>query len=442
MGVITLFVANSCPYCSKLKELLLSTMEDLQGELAKLENQADYRGVLLLEKNISTAHNGAGLLAQCQELSKSHTLPQVFFNRRHIGNAAQARQQLQAGNLRAQMLALALQPHLDLPPPRGQIIKVTSKYAAASQLSPDQLREIHQDMPEASVLSLVHPSEPSAVHCETALCAGLGIRWEHVPPHTAPERPLFHVQVDLVPKCSEQPPAAKRLPDLPELELTPATLATEPSSAAGTLDGDGEDAEDVDVPQRRDRAESLAAQSAADSEVSEIESLRMRPSLLGSPSIGSVAHASHVSGFTGVTSGSVWAMTDEDMSGTHPGQAVWTAEWLSKAVATLQSMPPPVIVHCVSGIAATAVVLAAVALERPGTTVHEVHRWAKAMRQHLEEHADLCLALSELLPSPVCSVGCEEESCEGAECTEEDAPADERTCDCEFNHDDDRDRSM
>jgi protein tyrosine phosphatase (PTP) superfamily phosphohydrolase (DUF442 family) len=101
----------------------------------------------------------------------------------------------------------------------------------------------------------------------------------------------------------------------------------------------------------------------------------------------------------------VWTFDDND-SGVGgrfydpSGKAAYTPAWMARAVAAVDAAPKPVLVHCTTGEAACAVLLARAALAM-GASVAQVHRWSRDLGHDLAADHELNSAVQALIAGRV-----------------------------------------
>ena len=104
----------------------------------------DARSPLIHRKLVVLDCSEVGLAEQCHRLTGSTTVPQVFFNRRYVGDASTLFDLVREEGepLRQELAQLAMEPtNLAFPPPvDAAMIKVTADIAFSSQPTRAQLR--------------------------------------------------------------------------------------------------------------------------------------------------------------------------------------------------------------------------------------------------------------------------------------------------------------
>lgn len=198
MGRITLFVQPNCPYCEKIKKLLLNSIQCVQTQLDELTNNYG------IEIQSFDVKQDPARSAQCVRLSKSHTLPQVFFNDEHMGSVQTTQVFQKCGELTRRLIRLAQTPHAEFPPPpQARIVKIDDELAFSSQPTASQLSQLGSYGMQ-SVVNLTHPDEKGTLTTERAVVLATGLVYKHVPPPAAPRIPISHVEVDLAPHVKDE----------------------------------------------------------------------------------------------------------------------------------------------------------------------------------------------------------------------------------------------
>lgn len=173
----------------------------------------------------------------------SAQVPQVFFNREHLGNAGSCSVFSQCGELKRRLLHLAAMPHDGLPAPEATLTKVDADVAFSSQPTSAQLSSLAK-FGFKSVVCLSHSDELGALPVESAIAASTGLQYIRCPPCVPALVSTSHVEVDLIPniKCApEQCTPAHCALEL-QVALPPAhASAALPSAlpAHSVLDGTG-----------------------------------------------------------------------------------------------------------------------------------------------------------------------------------------------------------
>lgn len=216
MGRITIFVKGRCRYCEKVKHVIREAIRT-QGKpfmrhkqhnavwltlvhpvavLPRKDSLQPYFGIELCLVDVS---KDAARSAQCIALTGSRTVPHVFFNEEHIGNANKCQQFDMCGELCRRLCALATQPSASFPPePEASFIKLTEDLAFASQPTLNQIRSLGS-IGFRSVVSLVHEDEPCYLRSEGVVAGTSGLQFFRISPQTAPRIPISHIEVDLLP---------------------------------------------------------------------------------------------------------------------------------------------------------------------------------------------------------------------------------------------------
>lgn len=160
-------------------------------------------GIELVLVNVS---RDAARSAQCIELSRSRTVPQVFLNDEHIGNANTCDVFNKCGELGRKLRALAQTPSTQFPPElKAAFVKLTDDMAFSSQPSLAQVRAL-AGFGFRSLVNLVHKGERCYLRSESVVATTAGISYTHIPPAHRPNIPISHIEVDLIP--SRPMPAA------------------------------------------------------------------------------------------------------------------------------------------------------------------------------------------------------------------------------------------
>ncbi len=196
--------------------------------------------------------------AQCTKLSRAHTVrehwracctefalhsslsaqvPQVFFNREHLGNAGSCSVFSQCGELKRRLLLLAATPHDGLPAPEATLTKIDADVAFSSQPTSAQLSSLAK-FGFKSVVCLSHSEEMGALPVESAITASTGLQYIRCPPCTPALVSTSHVEVDLIPnikcnpeQCTPVECAAALQVALPSANASPALPSAQSSAA-------------------------------------------------------------------------------------------------------------------------------------------------------------------------------------------------------------------
>jgi hypothetical protein len=87
----------------------------------------------------------------------------------------------------------------------------------------------------------------------------------------------------------------------------------------------------------------------------------------------------------------------DSISGRDPSDTVFTGSWARQVLATLETCPKPVLVYDRIGTPSCAIVLLRAAKRRPGTSLGQVHKWARGLGYDLDMDRDISAVVQSAL---------------------------------------------
>jgi glutaredoxin/protein tyrosine phosphatase (PTP) superfamily phosphohydrolase (DUF442 family) len=185
MGLVTIFVRDDCAYCSRVSRVLAACVRKILSE--------DPAHAITIQE---VKANGA-YAALCTRLTRSFTVPHVFFNMQYIGDSNMtcllAEKQDGCNLIMNQLRSLAQTPNPDPPfppPPEAVFVKVTDEVACSSQPTTEQLGGVGS-FGIKSVVCLVSPAEAAFVRPEASLVTAQHLQYVNAPCADLDERGLL-----------------------------------------------------------------------------------------------------------------------------------------------------------------------------------------------------------------------------------------------------------